>query len=528
MKKFLYPALTLIICSYLFLPMLDYIPVLAQGDLGRDLYCFERILHGDIPYKDFWWPYGPLMPYYYALFLSIFGITIKSILLGKFLIILFSCLFFYLILELVIPPIFALIGALWFFVFFNDFFYTFNHIAGVMLILSNIYLCTLYFKTLKIKYVYLGIAANFILCLIKINFGISTLFSFLISVFLINFVLEIKFTSQDKKLLLITFLSALFLISAIYYLLIKDLNIYEIRQCFPYFGSDQPISSPIIVSILTKIKMIFNNITSSANNLCMAGIVIFSIIKTLSGLKNKKTGHFQKKLFAYLIILSIFYLASLNEFLKGAMPYRGYWADPIAYLLMFIFISFALRDFSKLIRILLIVTLGSILTLSSINNLKAIAGSKKPSQFLSLERAKIYVGNSPNWIQTVTDAVNFLNANVKKDETFFALPYDPIYYYLCAKKSPTRQLILFLHNKIREEQELQIIKDLEKNKVIWVVISNRAIASKIGLGILGEDYCFLLKKYLEDNFSVVKQFGDWKAPPGWAENHSVRILKRNK
>ena len=39
--------------------------------------------HGKLPYKDFWWVYGPLMPYYYGLFYKIFGMHITSVLLGR-------------------------------------------------------------------------------------------------------------------------------------------------------------------------------------------------------------------------------------------------------------------------------------------------------------------------------------------------------------------------------------------------------------------------------------------------------------
>ena len=55
---------------------------LAQGDHGNNFYVARRVLQGAIPYRDFWWVYGPLMPYYYALFYKIFGINMHSLLLG--------------------------------------------------------------------------------------------------------------------------------------------------------------------------------------------------------------------------------------------------------------------------------------------------------------------------------------------------------------------------------------------------------------------------------------------------------------
>ena len=61
--KSLFLYMTIGVAIYMLAPYLDMQMALAQGDHGRDLYSFERILHGDKPYKDFWWVYGPLLLY---------------------------------------------------------------------------------------------------------------------------------------------------------------------------------------------------------------------------------------------------------------------------------------------------------------------------------------------------------------------------------------------------------------------------------------------------------------------------------
>jgi hypothetical protein len=73
-------------------PELNYQDLLSQGDHGRDLYAFDAVTHGKLPYKDFWWVYGPLMPYYYGLFFKIFGVHITSVLLGRALLVILLCL----------------------------------------------------------------------------------------------------------------------------------------------------------------------------------------------------------------------------------------------------------------------------------------------------------------------------------------------------------------------------------------------------------------------------------------------------
>src|SRR3989338_8340466 len=67
---------------YILWPFHDFQLHLAQGDHGRDLYCFQKTLDGQAPYRDFIWAYGPLMLYYYALCFKLLGVNIHSVLLG--------------------------------------------------------------------------------------------------------------------------------------------------------------------------------------------------------------------------------------------------------------------------------------------------------------------------------------------------------------------------------------------------------------------------------------------------------------
>jgi len=72
-----------------------------------------------------------------------------------------------------------------------------------------------------------------------------------------------------------------------------------------------------------------------------------------------------------------------------------------------------------------------------------------------------------------------------------------------------------------------VIAQLEKNHLNYILLSNRAFASKEpGLGFLGKDYCPLIATYVQNNFAPIAKFGDWKNEPGWAWNHGTIILKR--
>ncbi len=107
------------------------------------------------------------------------------------------------------------------------------------------------------------------------------------------------------------------------------------------------------------------------------------------------------------------------------------------------------------------------------------------------------------------------------------MPYDCLYYYLTGKRSPTRQLIFFDHIKIPQQQEISVIRELEKNKTAYVLMSNRIMSDETGLGVFGKTYCPLLANTSTQVYApLARQGGDWTQPPGWANNHGVIILKR--
>jgi len=139
----------------------------------------------------------------------------------------------------------------------------------------------------------------------------------------------------------------------------------------------------------------------------------------------------------------------------------------------------------------------------------------------------VYVANSPDWIITVHQTVNYLKENLKADETFLALPYDALYYFLTQKDSPVQELEFFGHTNMPLEQERKIISALEQKKVNYVLISSGVQTSVERRGKFGQTYCQLLSKYIDDHFKIVAVFGNWEDPPrkSW-ENHGVKILKR--
>lgn len=517
-------CLTLIAGVILLLPTINYQPILAQGDHGRDLYAFERTLHGDKIYRDYWWVYGPLMPHYYSLFDKLFGVQISSILVGKNILILTGGLLVYQILALFIAPALAFVGGAWFYLFHEDFFFTYNHIGGIIAILAATYATFLYIKQQKLRYLFFALFCVFLLSLIKINFAVTTLIS-------VVFIAVAAARYSQKKLPLSFFITGLVIIpavtAAVYYFHLHGLTFYEIRQCFPYYGDDQPHHTPPWQAASILVKSIWQNIFSSKANAFFSLLVTLSVAFSAFLFRRKSSSENWRRDAALAVGFLIFsYLINLHEFLVSGVYYRSFWSKPFTTIMIFLAIGWTAARLSKNIRILLMVTLMATVGLQMQDRVRAVTAAQKPWNYLNHPRGKIYLGNDPLWISTVLETTAFLEKNLQPEETFFALPYDTLYHYLTGRQSPTRQLIIFEHIKIPPEQERKIIAELEEKKINWALLSSRARASEIGLGYLGETYCPLIADYLMKNFEPAAQFGDWANEPGWAWNHGTRILRR--
>jgi hypothetical protein len=509
-------------------PELNFQDLLSQGDHGRDLYAFDAVTHGKLPYKDFWWVYGPIMPYYYGLFFKVFGVHITSVLLGRALLVIACSVFFYLSAACLMSPGLAFLASAWFTQGRQEFFFTYNHIGGIAAELVICWCILSYIKMGSMRSLWIALIADFILGLVKINFGLAGLVGIILSVLWIDFTKKYPLDAQKKKF----YLAAAGLIplglGIINWLLLKDLPLYAIRQCLPYFGDDQPYhASPLLVIpyfIAQNWLTFIHSPVGVVIGIVLHGCTLLGVYLLIS--KKVEKSYRQDVLLA-LAVIGIFFVVYFHEFLVSGVWYRCYWSMPFLNLFHFIMIAVVFTFIPKFLRIFIMVFFGGLTALGIVAHIGIIQSQKTPYRYLSMDRGHIYVGNEPQWTDTVNKVTEILNTTLKKDDLFFALPYDCLYYYLTGKESPTRQLIFFNHIKIPPQQEISVIRELENNKVGFVLMSNRIISNETGLGIFGNTYCPLLGQYVHDNFVPVGRLGgDWNSPPGWANNHGVILLKR--
>jgi len=525
MKKFIL-VLTILAGLLILLPHVQYQPYLAQGDHGRDLYCFQQTSEGKTPYRDTMWLYGPLMPYYYALFFKFLGNKIQSILIGEMILKLFAGIFLFLSIRLMTSSKWAVLAALWFWSFHTFFFFTYNHTGGIMFLLSVVYFLFRYIDTQQKKFLYWGLFSTFLLAFVKINYGFAALGTFIVCVFIIDKVNKVSIFSKK-----IFYLSGILLLPIMiflgYLIFINGLPAYIIRQSFPYLNIDHQHNLSAIKSLEIFFKNLYAKIMGNWQNGLLAVLIILSAVQTfLLMLKEKTLNPDNKKILFAIITLILFYITMSHEFLFSGVLYRIAWAQHFGFMLIFILLFSGTRSLKNSLRFLLYFLLLIIILSKQHFLFNTLKYRHQPQKFLAMNKANIYVGNSLDWIKTVSVTTEFLEKNLAENETFLVLPYEPLYYFLTDKASPVWQLAFFQFRNIPQEQEEKMISDLNTKGVNYIVMSNRIKSNEPGLGSFGETHCRLLNQYIQNNFQVVAKFGDWINPAGWAWNHGILILKR--
>jgi len=550
-QKLLFLLLLIVAATVIFFPIHNFQAPIAQGDHGRDLYAFEQITKGAVPYHNFWWVYGPLTPYLFAFAFKIFGASIQTAIVTQLFFKACAAIFCYLSLACFVSPIFSFIGALWLLTFQPTFPHTYTHAAGVAASVAMVYFLFSYLRSFGKKYLFFGLATGFLLSFMKLNFGIANLTAFSVCFLLISYFYppsqkiknnasedvaskqatslpgRLQETRLHQKTYFIALFSSLFFIVGLYWLLLRGLPFYEIRQCFPLLNADHPYTASAFSTFYTFAKDSVFSLSSTWIRLFFTTIVCSSVADIL--VQSPKTEDEKKKklkILLALFFLVIFFIFNLHEFLVSGVHYRMSWAKPFQMMLLFLALAAGLKNLNKIIKIFFFSSVIFIIATNVINQNNIIRHFKQPVYRFKINKTDVFTTNHPLWIMTVHQTTHFLKTQLKKDETFFALPYDPLYYFLTNKESPTRQLIFFDHINIPKEQEISIIAELEKKKVNYVVLSSRCTAQEHGLGTFGKTYCPLLALYILGNFEPIQAFGDWTNEPGWAWNHGTRIFKR--
>lgn len=531
-QKIFFLLLTILAGICILWPYHNFQYMFAQGDHGRDLYCAKKTMEGAMPYRDYSWPLGPFMPYYYGTFFRVFGVSIQSLLLGQNLLFLGAGILLYLACSVFLSPVLSFICPLWYWTYRAvDFFETYNHTGGIFLIILVLYLLFRYIKKDRPLYIYAGFTSLFLLMLIRLNIGIASLAAFFISACAVD--ATNRAPHIVKKRLLYVFLSAIILLVAalVYWFLLHPLPSYIVNQSLPYDSSYRTdISVNSLTTLFYLLEIMLLKMTRNWGYVLSGIILLLASIRTVLFLKEysgKIQGSLKVTSILFFSSLFLFITFNLHEFLMSGANYRIDWVRPITLMAIFGVIDFGTRGLKyKSIRYFVIIAMFFIAFFKISDQHRAIREYKSPRHLLNIGKNNVYLANPPQWIQTVKQTTDFLSRNVPRGEKILAVPFEPLYYFLSGRDSATRQLIFFDHLRIPPEQEKDIIRQLEYKKVNFIILSSRSATSEIGMGTFGKTYGLLLDRYIRDHFNLVATFGDWNHEPGWTANHGVKIFRR--
>ena len=540
MKKFFpnnpYFILTFVFGLLFVRTFLNFEPIFTEGDQGRDLYCIKHVFDGQKPYLDFWWEYGPLMLYYYALCFKLLGVSIQSVILGKQVIVFLSGIFVYLGAAAVIPPVLAFSAAVFFWIFRPDFFYTFNHIGGMFCTILLLYALLQYFNRPKQKFLILGMISVIVLNLIRLNIGFSSLLAFLLSIYIFD-----KFNGKNKPWIFYAWVSAgTGIVTALIYIpFIIGVPQENLLKCFPYLPSYHAGSWTWVQGATSFIKIVWFNFNATILRKIF-GLLLAALSVRIIYLWRKDQ---IKKSSAGPILLSliIFSVFNVHEYLASKYIFRLFWAFPSVVLLFFAIIHFGSNQFPDKIRKILLFSIAILMVYLGISTADTISYYKKPVNLFVYGSSRIYMANAqwgehkglavdhwavPKWTHTVTAVTDYLKAQLNPGEPFLAIPYDSLYYFLSGHDSAVYPLAFFKYMNISPPEQIEMMHQLEQKHVRFIIISNRAYSHDPDLGVFGVDYCVLLKKYIFDHYKPVAAFGDFQGISNFQENHGVMILKK--
>lgn len=531
-------AITSIACGFVILwPSLSYQPWFSSGDHGLNLYAASQTANGGIPYQDFQWWYGPLMIYYHAFFIKIFGDTLSSVLLANYLIRVTTVFFIYLILSKFIPQYLAVLASGWYAGYQPDFPHTYNHAGGVLFILISLWLFNQYAE--KQRFVYLKIGSIAIVCLflIKINIGLFAWASFWISTFLVDLSkgIEGKKSQILKKIKIIitTPLITIFL----YLFFFKGLPLYYINQCLGLGGPYHQHPCSIQLGGLTKSCIFWlqkgPNLYGPVSRLTPDGVLFIPhIIALILFIIHKKFASENENKNCFLRALIIFYFIFNHEFiLKGHYQiYTIYWSAPFFIIMAFLVIGIFLKYQSSFFRktIYLLLTILIMLQTIGIYEMRNHIINLKNHRVLMKKLNICLLNDRRSWIDVAAQTTAYLKKNMKKNDSLLVLPYDSLYYYLLDLTSPIREQYFFQFNHMPIEQEMNIINLIRQKKVDWVLVSNRSMSNEPGLGNFGKSHNIKLANYIYNHYREENSFGLWNVTGGWASDHAIKIYRLRK
>lgn len=476
---------------------------LNTGDHGRDLMSYLLSSQGYLPYIDYHWIYGPLMPFYYALLFKILGSSILTAITGWYVIFSLTLFVYFSILKKLFNPAVGCIVTILFTGFYGFFFHTFNHVAGTFLITLVLYFFIQYITEKTTRYLVFTAIFLAVLGLVKLNIMLSLFLCCFSIIAFINYKDLIKFSA-------IVFLPQVF-IYGLFILLSPEHSFYSI---FPYKSNLLTHGPDNLFVDLFKPLYIAPSIVNIKNFFILAQYKIFYakityfilLIPALAGLVLAKKDNKSFSILLFLVIASI--LCNHEYLLVGNDYSLRFWVLPIILLAVAFSLMLILERLDNIkINVVLFVV---VIYISVFGVLITFLCYQNSFVNLNLERAKVqvYPPTTANLIYTTT---LFIDQNTDPNDTILAIPYNSLYNFLSKRQSPSKINEFLYQTNLTTSQENKVIEDLQKNKTKLVLLSNMVSEKSLGTGIFGQTHAQKLAQYLKENYipvNIIAEFFD--------------------
>lgn len=438
--------------SCLFL-LLTFNRGLEFNDEGYILHASQRILQGDVVYKDFHLGYMPFSVWYTAGIFKLVGESIENARVGMIVVNLISTLLIYTItFDLSKKRAVAFLSVL-FFLSWGPLHINFSWpvMYAVCFGLSCCYFLLKGITTKNAKWIFISAICMGLVILTKQNFGAAMVVPLLVTL--------ITFRNILRKTDMYRFLGVLFLVGLFFLgVLLLTNSLWAFFNDFYYYSFYTIIIKGVDATPFLKWD---TNFTSSLiKNVFYLLPLLISILGISSSIRAK-----QKKG----IVLSTFVL---SFYVAGVRPVTDY----VHVVPLFSLVALSLSAIygvikNKYVQILVIVVL---LVLTSLGLYKGLFGGyykwetpiNKDVYFLENPRVRVWADGK--YDVTIQQLTNYRQKYIRKNDYVFINYFAPSLYFILNPQNPTK-FIYLSENVLRGQYEEDIIHDLQHKKVKWII-----------------------------------------------------------
>lgn len=507
-KRWLWLLTFVILCIFFVHYNVFYLTSSFEGDIGRDLYNYLLVSEGKLPYIDFNWIYGPVMPLVYGSIFKVFGASIHNALQVWYLLLILSTFLIYFVVKNFSNRFFGFLAGTCFILFYGFFIYTFNHIGALPALIISFYLIYLYIKEEKPKYLYMLAVIYAVLAIIKLNmalaFSVPTYLTFYIY-HLINKKTVRHVVYSNLLIILIPFI--------VYGVFISKAPLDQFYKWFPYSGQRHSENSYALSELLFASEVLYVNPIAKESVFYyiihrIADLMTYYFIIPIAGFAYslfaifKKTNHVKD--YTILLIFSLSTILSTHEFILVATSYSlRLWTLPGLLITLFYFLSILINNYQnkKLFKpaVIVLFTIMTLIICCKIT-LHSLYSLEK-TYYCPLDRARVSFSNL-SWYIHRLKALEYIDDHLAKDEMLFSFPYDMLNNFLSKRPYPTRIMEFIYVSQVNDSDQQKVIEDLEKNRVKNILYSSKFGDLDKGLGIFGQTHCKKLFNYLNSNYQL--------------------------